>query len=270
MARQYMFSCVPAKLWETKERISAMMRLPLRPLVTMALLSLTVSACAPAPQGDAVNDPYEEKNRQTFQANTRFDSLVGGGPDGDGPDVPEPVLIAMSNAGTNLDAPVAALNHLLQGRVEDAAHMSWRFAINSTIGLAGLLDPARELGLEERDNDFGRTLHTWGAPQGAYVVLPVLGPSTERDTAGMVVDTVINPLGAVLPRRERLYTFGVKVAAEGAERLRFGDTYDSVLYDSADPYAQARSAYLQNRSFELGASPVEDAYIDPYEDLYGE
>ncbi len=86
------------------------------------------------------------------------------------------------------------VNNLLQGRLENAAHNSVRLLFNSTIGLGGLFDIATDIGLEERSTDFGATLHVWGAEEGAYVVLPLLGPSTERDALGTIVDFFTNPL----------------------------------------------------------------------------
>jgi phospholipid-binding lipoprotein MlaA len=121
---------------------------------------------------------------------------------------------------------------------------------------------------EATDTDFGETLHVWGAREGAYVELPVLGPSTERDTWGMVVDVFTNPLTYVLESPENYYGTVASVSSGLSNRGRYAATIDSILYDSADSYAQARSLYLQNRRFELGGSGG-DAYLDPYDDPYG-
>ena len=144
-----------------------------------------------------------------------------------------------------------------------------RFVFNTIFGIGGLGDPAGELGLYEDETDFGETLHVWGAAEGAYVELPVLGPSTERDAVGKVVDLFLNPLSYVLPKPEKYYATGVKVVSKVGDRGRYSDTIDSVLYDSADSYAQARTIYLQNRRFELGGDD-DDAYVDPYDDPYGD
>ena len=121
--------------------------------------------------------------------------------------------------------------------------------------------------------DFGQTLAVWGVPEGAYVVLPFLGPSTERDTFGLIIDFAFDPLQFLIPPEAQdlqPYAFvGKKVISRG----RFGSTVDSLLYESADPYAQARLLYLQNRRFDLGV-PVDSSYMeggaDPYADPYGD
>jgi phospholipid-binding lipoprotein MlaA len=123
--------------------------------------------------------------------------------------------------------------------------------------------------MPENDTDFGETLHIWGVGEGAYLEVPFIGPSTERDLAGAVVDILIDPLNQ-LPRKERLAATGAKVAGKIADRGRYSDLTDSVLYESADSYAQARLLYLQNRRFELGQTSDEGSFVDPYEDPYAE
>jgi phospholipid-binding lipoprotein MlaA len=104
---------------------------------------------------------------------------------------------------------------------------------------------------------------------GNYTVLPVLGPKTERDIAGIIVDTALNPLGHFLPETEQWYARGIRLGDKAAGALRYGDAIGDVLNESADPYLAARTVYLQNRRFELTGGAVEDAYVDPYEELYG-
>ena len=153
---------------------------------------------------------------------------------------------------------------MLQGRIDDALHNSTRFLINTTFGIAGFFDPAGDWGLPERSSDFGETLHVWGVAEGDYQELRFLGPSTQRDTAGRFVDFFLNPLSYAIPRPERYYWRLVGVAPRVGDRYRFTETIDSVLYDSADSYAQTRLLYLQNRRFKLGqAAPVEDE-VDPF------
>jgi len=138
--------------------------------------------------------------------------------------------------------------------------------VNTTVGLGGLFDPATEMGLPAAtDADFGQTLHVWGASEGAYIELPVLGPSTQRDTFGTFVDFFTNPLSYVLESPESVIRRGSNVAGGLTRRTRFSDTIDQILYDSADSYAQSRSIYLQGRRFELGGTGGE-SYDDPYED----
>ena len=144
--------------------------------------------------------------------------------------------------------------------------------MNSTIGVVGLFDPATEFGIVGKETDFGETLHVWGAGEGNYVELPFLGPSTERDMVGIAVDAALNPWRYVLPRKELNATTGLGLAGSVLDRSRYSETVDSILYDSADSYAQARLIYLQNRRFKLGQTAggaADDAFEDPYEDPYG-
>lgn len=236
----------------------------------MALIPgvLLLAACAaPPPVAIGQNDPHEVTNRSTHDFNLALDRRVvaplaagGGGllsgPLGDG----------LGNVAGNLSMPAAILNKTLQGRFEDAVHNSWRLAINTTIGIGGLFDPASAIGLTPRGTDFGATLHRWGAGEGAYVVLPVIGPSTERDALGMVVDLAIDPLNQLLPRPERHWARGLRLASRLGDRARFAESVDSIMHESADSYGQLRLLYLQSRRHELGQEAAEDAFIDPYDD----
>jgi phospholipid-binding lipoprotein MlaA len=130
------------------------------------------------------------------------------------------------------------------------------------------LDPADEIDLEEVEADFGGTLAKWGASEGAYLELPLLGPSTERDLAGDIVDVLINPLGLFATDEQVIAASIGTFAGRVAKIDQVGDTISDVLNESADSYAQARLIYLQNRRFELGIEAAEVA--DPYADLYGD
>jgi phospholipid-binding lipoprotein MlaA len=238
-------------------------------LAGLAGISL-LAACTPPSGPGEINDPFEARNREVHEANKSLDrNLVRPSSQRYGRVVPKPVRQGIENFSDNLALPGMVVNSLLQFRLDDAAWNSGRFLFNSTIGLAGVLDPASDIGITERDTDFGETLHVWGFNEGAYLELPVFGPSTERDAIGKVVDFALNPIGSVLTYPE------AEIAAAAGMGARLGDRYDhtelidSVLYESADSYAQARILYLQNRRFELGYNEEPD-YYDPYEDPYGE
>jgi phospholipid-binding lipoprotein MlaA len=176
-------------------------------------------------------------------------------------DVTDPVV----NFADNTALPGMVVNGLLQGDIEGVASNTLRFLLNSTVGIGGLYDPADAIGLFEQSTDFGQTLAVWGVPEGAYRELPLRGPSTERDAAGGIVDIFLDPLGYALDGEQRAVVTGTRVAGKVIDRGRFAQTVDSVLYDSADSYAQARILYLQNRRFELGQGAFSGA-IDPYAD----
>lgn len=243
----------------------------MRPLAGAAILAASLAAglagCGPAPIESGINDPFEAHNRQVHSLNKRVDrALLGPGSQAYGTAVPEPVRQGVQNVASNLDMPRMVVNDILQGRVEDAVANSFRFAVNSTFGLAGLLDPATDMGLNARDTDFGETLHVWGLREGRYLELPLLGPSTERDAAGKVADFALNPLRYAAPTAERNAITGLSVFSRFGDRYRFSGTVESILYESADSYAQARVLYLQNRRFQLGGTEGtgNDIYADPY------
>lgn len=235
------------------------------------IVSLLVSACA-APQPAATPyDPYEGTNRAMHAVNRGIDrALVRPTAKVYGFALPKPAKQGISNFAGNLDLPGDVVNGILQGDGEAAANNTLRFALNSTLGLAGLFDPASALGLTHDKTDFGETLHVWGMAEGPYVELPGLGPSTVRDTLGTVVDIAANPVSLILPTPEKYYATATKVGSRLGDRDRFAETIDSVLYDSADSYAQARLLYLQNRRFELGQTSADTAASDDFIDPYAE
>ncbi len=252
---------------ELEQKASARIGVRGAAVATMTALALGLAACAPAPPATGIQDPYEAANRKTHEFNKKLDSAFfrADSTDGSGPG---PVTKTLYNVGSNLSLPGKVLNSLLQGRPEPAVKNTFRFFINSTIGLGGIFDPAgTDFSLPETDTDFGETLHVWGVGEGNYQELPVFGPSTTRDTVGMVVDFVIDPLGA-LPDKERIAAGALRFGGNVAKRNMYGSTVDSILYDSADSYAQSRLLYLQNRRYELNGEEATDANAyDPYEDL---
>nr|WP_210730613.1 VacJ family lipoprotein [Roseibacterium persicicum] len=237
----------------------------------MAGLGL-VAACGPAalPPGDSIVDADEQQNREVHRFNVALDrAVLGPGARRYGAIVPEPVRQGVDNVASNLSQPSYVLNNLLQVRIGEATHNTLRFLVNSTVGLGGILDPATAIGLEARETDFGETLHIYGAPEGDFVMLPVVGPSTTRDTVGLLVDIATNPVRHVLGPPESHVATGVRLLDRTGDRYRLGDTIDGIYYESADSYAQLRSIYLQNRRFELGGPVLSygigaDPYADPY------
>lgn len=227
--------------------------------VLLAALAVGLGACAaPSPSGTV--DPYEATNRAWFDANLRLAGTGGEAPR------PNPFRRAAANAGANLSVPSSVLNDLLQVRPLQALENTLRFAINSTVGLAGLFDPASAIGLHGRRNDFGETLHRYGMGEGAYLVLPLVGPTTERDALGMAVDLALDPLQLVTGPRGRAAALAVRGGGRLAGAAENADLLDANVIDTADPYAQARLLYLQTRRYHLGIESDEE-FIDPYADF---
>ena len=238
--------------------------------VPLGLLAATLAACGPAAVPSGINDPDEARNREVHAFNRSVDrAILRPTANTYSSILPEPVERGVSNFATNLDAPGDVLNNLMQARLGKAAENTLRFAINSTIGLAGLFDPATAMGVTGDPTDFGETLHVWGVGEGTYAEVPFVGPTTDRDFVGIIVDVAMNPVRLALPNPESYYATGTKVASRLSDRARFGETVDSILYESADSYAQARLLYLQNRRFQLGGggAGAEAGFEDPYSDF---
>ena len=240
-----------------------------RAAACLLVLTAVANGCArPTPASEAY-DPYESGNRAVHRFNLGVDQFFFGNDDQKGmlPTIPKPVAVGFSNFAANLGMPSAVLNSLLQAKPGPALQNTLRFAVNSTVGIGGLFDPASAIGIPADPADFGETLHVWGAGEGAYLEVPFLGPSTQRDLAGTLVDIAIDPVNALVEPREAAYITVGRLTAKVGNRQRFADTYESILYDSADSYAQARLLYLQNRHYELG---IEEETFDPYEDPYAQ
>lgn len=240
----------------------------------LCLTVVGLAGCS-TPMPNGVHDPYEEANRKWHDTNIALDrAVVDPVSTAYGTVVPDPLRKGVSNVSDTLSLPGIVVNDVLQLQFGDALHNTGRLLVNATLGLGGLFDPATEMGLGERDSDFGETLHRWGVGEGAYVVLPLYGPSTERDAVGIVVDMVLDPVGSLLDKPESTYPTALKVADLADTRYRYSDIYEAVLYDSADSYTQMQLSYLDNRRFELGtalgadAAAEEAASYDIYEDFY--
>lgn len=246
------------------------------------VLSVTLFACTTPDPGTIgasdVFDPYEVQNRRTHNFNKSLDQALFR-PAGKGYQtiIPIPIQSGVRNFSSNLSMPGVAVNSLLQGDLRGTGLSVTRFVMNTTIGLAGIIDAADEFGVPDYDTDFGETLYVWGVPEGAFVELPILGPSTERAATGRFVDLFTNPLAYAVSASDRRWAYAASVASNVGDRGRFSETIDFILYQSADSYAQSRLIYVQNRRFELGvdtnddsADPYDDIYDDPYEDPYAE
>lgn len=207
-------------------------------LLTVALLS----GCA----STSNKDPLEGLNRGIYKFNDVADKAVvkpiAGAYKGV---VPSPVRTGVGNFFSNLGEVVTVINDLLQFKFDKALTDAGRFAINTTFGIGGLVDWASMDGIEKRKEDFGQTLAYWGWQDSAYLVLPLLGPSTLRDTGGLIVDgAVFDPVNYVdhVPTRNQLHI--TRAIDLRAQYLPGSDLLDEA---ALDPYIFMRDAYLQRR-----------------------
>lgn len=234
-----------------------------RPLL-MLLSLLALSACAtrpPASEPEALaeyeqnNDPLEPFNRTMYAVHNGIDTVVLE------PAarayrfvIPRPVRGGVRNVLANLRSPVILLNDALQGETRRGATTLARFLMNSTFGVAGLFDVAKEVGLPGHTEDFGQTLAVWGLGEGPFLFIPVLGPSNPRDLTGFGVDIAANPLTWVFAEGDNTAdTLGWVQLGLTVLDTREGllDTIQSVKETSLDPYATFRSAYRQRRQQEI-------------------
>ena len=197
-------------------------------------------------------DPYERFNRTMFSFNDKVDQYALK----PAATVYKRVLPSFVQTGVynffgNLGDVWTAVNNLLQGRVADGVTDVMRFAVNTTFGLGGLLDIGSEAGMQKHRQDFGATLGVWGVQSGPYVVLPLLGPSTVRDTAALPVDFAGDPWTYVKPDPTRYIGAGVRVID-----MRAGVLDASNLIEDAalDRYEFIRDAYLQRRAGKISSN----------------
>lgn len=229
------------------------------------LLLASLSACATAPTDAAEraefernNDPFEPTNRVIFEFNQVVDRiLLKPAAQAYRYIMPDFARDIVGNVVYNAGEPVRMTNALLQGRATDAGKIFNRFLVNSTAGLGGMIDMGSESDLKPVAADFGQTLHVWGAPEGPYLVLPILGPSNPRDAVGFAVDAVAQPWGYIAQgyggtATANRYTIA-SVGAEGLDkRTKYLDALDALEKGSLDFYAQLRSVARQHRQAELG------------------
>ena len=232
-------------------------------LLTCAMLLISVTAWSE----DPISDPLEPMNRKIFWFNDKFDSYLAE-PVAHGYDyvTPDFVQDGVGNFFMNLANPAYFLSSILQGKFTQSAEILGRFVINSTVGLAGLIDVAKEVDLPHHREDFGLAFAEWGIPAGPYLVLPIIGPSNLRDAVGLAFDAVTNPL---------FWTqslFGVSsdesfwIGWGGASLLYIDtradlfDAIDTAKESSLDYYLFMQSSYYQHRRGVLfdGNPPVEE------------
>ncbi len=205
----------------------------------------TAGGAAPAPQASSPEDPWERFNRSIFSFNEAVDEAVlKPVATAYRKVVPELVRKGVSNFFGNLDDAWSAVNHLLQGKPGASLEMGMRVATNTVVGLGGLLDPASELGITKRSEDFGQTLGRWGLGPGPYVMLPFLGPSTVRDTVGRVADRQVSASNWVTSEAAGYGLTTLELVNVRASLLDTTRLLDGVALDK---YSFLRQAYLARR-----------------------
>jgi phospholipid-binding lipoprotein MlaA len=220
----------------------------------------------PEDEQRAVWDPWQPMNRAFFSFNEFLDRWMIE-PVATGWDVvvPDPAQRGIANFFANAATPRRIINDLLQGKLAKAGDDFGRFAINTTFGIGGLFDPAGAEGIAPGDEDFGQTLGVWGSPPGPYLVLPLFGPSSPRDTAGLVVDTGLSPEFYVAPWYVSYPMSGTRVINARSLAL---ETVRAERESAFDFYAAVRSAYVQYRANQVRDRAALPEGEDDDEELY--
>ena len=225
----------------------------LKYLLLITLFS--ISGCASMSGPSDPRDPLESYNRAAYEFNDSFDQyLLKPVAEGYEAITPDPIMKGINNFFSNLDDILVIFNDLLQLKPMQFASDTGRFIINSTLGLGGFIDWASDMNMPKHNEDFGQTLGYWGVPEGPYFVIPFWGPSTIRDTAGLLVDSAqFDPIwqevenGFPTEHRERGLSWGataVKTVDTRASLLKA----ENILNEAAlDRYTFIREAFLQRR-----------------------
>ena len=217
--------------------------------ILMCMGIALMAGCATTQQTERVAkiDPFESMNRAVFTFNENADEYVIK-PVAEAYQfvLPDFVRTGVTNFFSNIGDVFVAVNNLLQGKPGNAANDIGRFLVNSTIGIVGLFDVATEAGLEKNKEDFGQTLGVWGVPSGPYVVLPLFGPSSVRDTAGLALDIktdfILN--SNQLNHDQKVGSTVLRVVNQRANLLDASQLLEDAAFDK---YSFLRDSYLQRR-----------------------
>jgi phospholipid-binding lipoprotein MlaA len=232
-----------------------------RPFAAALALALLAGGCATRPDPTdaeavaefrAANDPIEPLNRAMFFVNDGLDVLVlRPAAEAYRLFIPPEVRVAIRNVLGNMRAPIILVNDLLQGETQRAATTAGRFLLNTTIGVGGIFDVAKDFGLLGHTEDFGQTLAVWGVPEGPYLFIPVIGPSNPRDLAGAGAGIAADPLSWI--GGDVIQAVSITRTGVGAVDTREGliEPLDILRQQALDPYAALRSAYRQRRAVEI-------------------
>ena len=203
----------------------------------------------------ATNECFERTSRAIFKFNMAFDDVILEPLAKGYNKLPSPVKSGTNNFTSNIGTLLSIPNNILQGNFKQLGHSVGSFAVNSTVGILGLLNPAEKIGLNPHKEDVGQTLGSYGVGPGCYFVLPVLGPTTARDSIGMIADTFVDPFAHVTIREKELLStsgndldyFSVKATSAVDFRADNDRNFESLEKNSLDLYSSLKSIYLQDR-----------------------
>ena len=226
-------------------------------VILLFSISLLISA-----ETKAADECFEKTSRAIFKFNSAFDDAILE-PIAKGYNkLPEQIKNGTSNFTSNIATLLSIPNHVFQGNFKGAGDATASFLINTTIGVIGLANPAEKLGLKAQKEDVGQTLGTYGVGSGCYFVLPILGPTTARDSIGMIADSFVDPFAHITWRENELLGISGSqldyIAVKGTTAVDFRAdndvNFESLEKNSIDLYASFKSLYLQNRENKINNS----------------
>ena len=229
-------------------------------------ISIIVFILLTSVSAKAAEECFEKTSRAIFKFNMAFDDIVLEPLAKGYNKLPKPVKSGTSNFTSNIGTLLSIPNNILQGDLKQLGHSVGSFAVNTTVGILGIFNPAEKMGLKPHKEDVGQTLGTYGVGTGCYFVLPILGPTTARDSIGLIADTFVDPFAHVtLRQNEILGASGNALdyyATKGLEAVDFradNDTnFESLEENSIDMYSSLKSLYLQDRENKVRNSIVNE------------
>ena len=227
-------------------------------IVLVLLLLLT-------PVAKSAEECFEKTSRAIFKFNMALDDVVLEPLSKGYNKLPSPIKTGTSNFTSNISTLLSIPNNFLQGNLKQLGHSVGSFAVNSTVGILGFLNPAEKMGLKPHKEDVGQTLGSYGIGTGCYFVLPVLGPTTARDSLGLLADTFVDPFAHVTLREKELFStsgnsldyFSIKATSAVDFRADNETNFESLEKNSIDLYSSFKSIYLQDRENKIRNS-IED------------
>ena len=204
---------------------------------------------------NATDECFEGLSRSIFKFNMAFDEAILEPVAKGYNKLPKPIRSGAGNFTSNISTLLSIPNSLLQGNLKQLGHATGSVLVNTTVGILGFLNPAEKIGLKPHKEDVGQTLGTYGIGPGCYFVLPILGPTTARDSIGLIADTFVDPFAHVTIHEKQL--FGISgnnldyFSVKGTDAVDFRSSnitnFDSLEKNAVDLYSSFKSVYLQDR-----------------------
>ena len=218
------------------------------------------------PQAKSADECFEGVSRTIFKFNMALDDAILEPVAKGYNKLPSPIKSGAGNFTSNIGTLLSIPNNLLQGNIKQLGHSVGSFAVNTTVGILGFLNPAEKIGLKPNKEDVGQTLGSYGVGAGCYYVLPFFGPTTARDSIGLIADTFVDPFAHVTIREKQLLGasgnsldyFSVKGTSVVDFRADNDANFESLEKNSLDLYSSLKSIYLQDRENKIKNSNAED------------